>query len=65
MPEFAQSCGFGRDWHDFKPFHLIHDLMEMNIIATIDRAIYPAGTTLNCKEHEFIFEVSPSEGDLD
>jgi hypothetical protein len=33
--------------------------MEMNIIATIDRAIYPAGTTLNCKENGFIFEVSP------
>jgi hypothetical protein len=39
--------------------------MEMNIIATINRAIDPEVTTLIYKKQGFIFEVSPSEGELD
>lgn len=47
--ELAQQMGL-------KPFQVIHDLMEMNIFASINQMIEVDIATAICKKHGFVFE---------
>ena len=52
--ELAQQIGV-------KPFHLIHDLMEMNIFAAINHTVDQETAVAICKKHGFVFEVEKRE----
>ncbi len=41
---------------DIKPFQLIHDLMEMEIFASINHVIEPDIAAKVCEKHGFVFE---------
>ena len=41
---------------DVKPFKMIHDLMEMNIFASINQSVEPEVASKLCERYGFIFE---------